>query len=144
MKKIFIATVALITGFAAQAQEYYDPWNDRGFISEMSRTFAILSVFALIAWFLITLFRMIMEYRLKNKMIDRGISDQLAAQMLKKNIASSRNAALKWFLMLVSTGAGFVLMGIFRPFGVHSIAIICFSVASGFLSYYILSKRFDQ
>jgi phosphatidylglycerophosphate synthase len=144
MKKIIMVAAALVIAVAAQAQENYDPFNDRYFVGEFSKTLAILAVFTLVAVFLITIMKMLMDYRLRNKMIDKGVSEQLAAQMLQNNTTNKRNTALKWFLLMVSTGAGLMLIGLFRPYGIHSIAIIAFSIAAGFLGYYLFSKRSEQ
>jgi hypothetical protein len=145
MKKILISTAAfLVISFGAQAQGKYNPFEDKGFVGEIGRTISILSLFGLIMFFIITILRMSMDYRLKTKMINKGVSEQLAAQMLQNNTKNNRNVALKWFLLMVSTGAGFMLIGLFRPFGVHSIGIIAFSIGAGFLGYYLLTKRSEN
>ncbi|HMG66584.1 MAG TPA: hypothetical protein VK588_02825, partial [Chitinophagaceae bacterium] len=53
----------------------------------------------------------------------------------------NQNYTLQWFFMLAAIGVGLVLVKIIQPFGLHSLAILAFSIAAGFGSYYYFSKE---
>ena len=47
----------------------------------------------------------------------------------------------KWFAMLAGTGVGLTLVNYTMPLGVHSIAIMSFSIAASFLGYYLFIRK---
>jgi hypothetical protein len=49
-------------------------------MSELARTFSIILLFAMIMGFIITMTRMLLDYRVKKKMIEKGIPDSMALQ----------------------------------------------------------------
>ena len=140
MKKVITFLAMLFVSIQVMAQERFDPFSNKGFMEEMGRTFSIILLFALIMGFIITITRMILDYRIKRKMIERGISEELASKLLQTG-KNAKNEALKWFLILLSIGSGFLLISLFKPLGLHSIAILSFSLAVGFITYYYLIRK---
>ena len=71
-------------------------------------------------------------YRLKNRMLDKGTEENIVRQLLLPEKKENKNYILQWFFMLIALGVGLLLVGFTRPFGLHSIAILAFSMAAGF------------
>ena len=140
MKKIITILCILFISLESRAQEKYSPLTDQAFMSEMGRTAYVILLFALIMGFIIAIIKMLLDYRIKRKMIDKGISEELASKLLQTG-KNSKNEALKWFLILLSIGTGFLLVGLNQPLGLHSIAIIAFTMAAGFITYYFLIRK---
>jgi hypothetical protein len=46
--------------------------------------------------------------------------------------------------MLAAIGAGLLMVSWVRPFGLHSLAILAFSVAAGFGAYYYFSRQKEK
>jgi hypothetical protein len=43
--------------------------------------------------------------------------------------------------MMAAIGAGLILVSLTRPFGLHSLAILAFSMAAGFGAYYYFTRQ---
>lgn len=140
MKKFITVSIIVFLSIQGHAQERFEPFANKGFMEEMGRTFSIILLFALIMGFIITMTRLILDHRVKRKMIDKGISEELAAKVLQTG-KNTKNEALKWFLILLSIGSGFLIVSLFQPIGFHSIAIMAFTIAIGFMVYYFLIPR---
>jgi hypothetical protein len=144
MKRIATAAVVIFATTNLHAQPAYDPLHDSYFINELNKNVTILIFFALIGVFVIALMRVTFDHRLKAKMIEKGVSENLAAQFLRSNTRNMKNEALKWFCIFSSLGAGLLIVNLFQPYGLHSVAILSFSIAAGFLGYYLFSRRSEK
>lgn len=117
----------------------------------MSEGLAILTVVGIIAYGIISIIKLITEYKLKRRLIDKaevseGLSTALEESM--KSIAPKyeqlRYPTLKWGLVFLFAGIGLIIVDFIEydlrrsslPFGVISACI-----ALGFLIYYFLMKR---
>ncbi len=88
--------------------------------------------------------RSYLDNRLKNKLIDKGASENVVTQLLQPMKNESKLEPLKWFSILSAIGLGLALVDAFKPLGIHSLAIMAFSLAAGFLGYFFLSKRTEK
>ena len=117
----------------------------------MNEGLAILTVVGIIAYGIISIIKLITEYKLKRRLIDKaevseGLSTALEESM--KSIAPRyeqlRYPTLKWGLVFLFAGIGLIIVDFIEydlrrsslPFGVISA-----SIALGFLIYYFLMKR---
>lgn len=141
MKKIITVIAVLFTSTALQAQQEYNALRDSNFINEVFKNATILFLFSMIGVFVITIMRLSFDHRLKTKMIEKGVSENLAAQFLKSNTRNLKNEAVKWFFIFAGIGIGLGIVGLFQPYGVHSLAIIALSISAGFLAYYLFIRR---
>lgn len=143
MKKFILVTGVMLASFAASAQEVpdYDPFRDRDFLSELMKVSAVIVVIYLLSTFILTVIRLFMDYRLKNKMIDKGASEYIVNQFLQPQKKDSRSTAIKWSIIVAGIGIGFSLMLMFPPFGIHSVMIMSFCVSLSFLCYYYFMKK---
>lgn len=103
------------------------------------RTIIVILLFYVVTSFLLMLIRMLLNHRLKSKMISRGIEVAEAEKMLRIG-AESKDYAVKWFLLLLSAGIGFTVISNF-PFGWLSVGTLAFSLSLGFAGYYYYLKK---
>ncbi len=104
---------------------------------------SILAVY-LVSLFLLNIVKWILNYSLKSKMIDKGVSDEIVKQFLQPENIESRQQAIKWFIILTGIGIGLTIVSFFQPFGIHSAAIMIFSIAFSFLAYYFYIKKSEK
>ncbi|AOM80170.1 hypothetical protein [Pedobacter steynii] len=97
----------------------------------------VIVFFIIIGIFIITLYK----YRLKRRIIDSGPLDEIGLKFLKQ--LSGVNELLKWGIILMSAGIGFVVLEFIPyhaeesplPYGVEMIFI-----AGGFLVYHLMIR----
>ncbi len=114
---------------------------DKDLINDIHRTLAILLLFSLIAAFIVIIVKLLLDYRIKTKLIENQVPEHLATPFLRSNQQNTKNEAFKWFTLFLSIGVGFALITLFEPFGIHSIIIMALSIAAGFLGYYYFIKK---
>jgi hypothetical protein len=145
MKKITITTFTFLLTSALKAQaplpETFDPFKDRDFLFDTLHIVAILFGIYLISSFILQIFRNAMSYRIKNRILDKGTEENVVREILLPEKKENKLYILQWFFMLTAIGVGLLLVGLTRPFGLHSVAILAFSVAAGFGAYYYYSKE---
>ena len=144
MKKIFvtISAIAIALSSSAQDNNNFEPFKDRQFIFDSVNICAILLVIYLLSNFILKIIRQSLDFKLRNKIIDKGTSEPIVAQILQpESNKEKRNYLLQWFFVLAAIGLGFTIMIITKPFGLHSLAIMAFSVAAGFGGYYFFTRE---
>jgi hypothetical protein len=139
MKKISI-TLIFTTAFLAA---YADPQN---FTDNYVRLETIHNVNMILTTAIYCIVGMIfikwmLDHRLKNKLIEKGAPEHIVAQLLQPAPNDSKNTTVKWFALLMGLGTGLILVYNFQPLGMHSLAIMCFSLAAGILGYYFYLDR---
>jgi len=140
MKKI-LSVAALIF---ASSLIYAQPENlTRGmyFDREVFNVCASIFLVALFMIFILTFLKRMLEYRLKNKIVEKGVSDNVASSILKPVNDESENINLKWFSLLAGTGIGLIIVNYTQPLGIHSFAIMSLSIAAGFLAYHFFTRQ---
>jgi len=101
---------------------------------------ATILVVALTMIFILSLTRRIFDHRLKKKIIEKGISDSLALSILNP-VPDDGDQNIKWAMILAWLGAGLGLVHYTTPIGIHSLAILCLSLAAGFCCYSIFIRK---
>jgi hypothetical protein len=144
MKKITTIATIMLASLAAHAQNVQDDSKaiiDKDFMRELLTNSGVLIGIFLFTTFFLTIIRSFLDSRLKNKLIDKGASENVVNQLLQPLKKDSKLEPLKWFSILSGIGLGLALIGAFQPLGIHSLAIMSFSLAAGFLAYYFFSKK---
>jgi hypothetical protein len=144
MKKLLSTTIILCFAFAARAQDNFDPLKDRQLYFDTLNISAVLLGIYLISSFIQRLLRQYYNYRIKNRMLDKGTEENIVRQLLQPDKKDNKNYILQWFCMLAAIGAGLLLVNWIRPYGLHSLAILAFSVAAGFGAYYYFSRQKEK
>ena len=90
--------------------------------------------------------KILTDYILKKRMIDKGYVNEDTQAIFKKHNASNQYSALKWGLLALSGGIGLILIDYMEvdlestlPLGILSV-----SLSLGFLAYYFLVKQHFQ
>jgi hypothetical protein len=140
MKKTMITTIFLSTALAVNAQSDSQWRLTPDNVMELLRAVGVILVLYLIGRFILNFTRQILDYRLKHKMIDKGVPDQIIAQLALAGKKDNRLAALQWAFILAGIGLGLLLIGFFPPLGLHSLMIMCFCISLSFLLYYYFTR----
>ena len=140
MKKIIGVAVFLTASLAVKAQSINNPTFDK----EIFNVGATIFTVALFMFFIITVLKHVLEYRIKNKIAEKGISENMASSILQKSPKEDRNSNIKWFSMLTGIGLGLTIINYTLPLGIHSLAIMSFSIAAGFLGYFFFRKYSEK
>ena len=128
MKKIIATVLAIHAVIAVHAQGL----GDHG---EVFRTCAIIFVMLAMMAFVLAVLKNIFDHRLKNKIVDKGINENIASSILQTTPKEGIHSNIKWFALLTAMGAGLLLVNYTLPLGFHSLAIMSFSIALSFLGY---------
>lgn len=144
MKKLFVTLSAIAFALSSNAQDNnnFEPFKDRQFIFDTVNICAILLVIYLLSNFILRIIRQSLDFKLRNKIIDKETSEPIVAQILQpESKKEKRSYLLQWFFILAAIGMGFAIMNITKPFGLHSLAIMAFSIAAGFGGYYFFTRE---
>src|ERR1700722_12672248 len=136
MKKAFIISAALGASLVAYAEDKPEPLINRDFIFDFIHVIAVLLVFYFISSFILQLVRSNFDFRLKSKILDRQTEENIVGQLVQNDRVNPMNTVLQWICALAGVGVGFMLIEFTEPFGLHSLAIMAFSVAGGLGLYY--------
>ena len=142
MKRILTLAAVIFISATANAQETaFDPFRNRDFLVDLLHITSVIIAVYLITSFILSIIKMFLDNRLKNKMLEKGASENLVVQFLQPEKKDSRNAAIKWAILAAGVGFGLSLVLFFLPFGIHSVTIMAFSVSLSFLCYYYFMKK---
>ncbi len=142
MKKIFLTFTAVSASLFSMAQEKIDSNllhqpNKDTVSSQDAIPFAVLGLFLLIGYFILKAVKLFFDTRLKNKIIDKGVSEQLAVSILQNNSDDNKTEAIKWFFLLSGIGLGLFIISKQPVLSIDSAAIMAFSLAASFMGYYL-------
>lgn len=142
MKKIRLTIVASLLAIVTQAQDHenFEPFKDRDFMFDALHIGTMLFAIYIIASFILQIFKAGMTARIKNRMLDKGTEENIVKELLQPDKKENRNYILQWFFIMAAIGIAFLLLMVTSPFGLHSLAIMAFSIAAGFGAYYYFTK----
>lgn len=142
MKRLMLLLTCLSSVALVHAQpEAVKPIIDRDIVRDLLQISGILTGLFLVITFFLTLLHTWLDARLKSKLVDRGATEGTVAQLLQPLKKESRMEPVKWFTILTGLGIGLLLINFTQPIGLHSLAIMSFSLAAGFLGYYLITKK---
>lgn len=141
MKKAFLFVSFLAASVATYAQDKPEPLVNRDLLFNILNTCALVFVVYLIANFLVRIVRYNFDYRLKSKIVDKQTEEAIVSQLVQPEKTNTRRAILQWCCTLLGVGIGFTIMTLTEPLGLHSLAIMAFSVAAGLGTYYYFGKH---
>ena len=90
--------------------------------------------------FVLAAVKMVLNYLLKKQIVAAATSESIVERLLPRRQDEQRKI-VKWVLLLLSTGTGLALCNRYLPWGLHSVIILLFSTALGFLAYYLFLRR---
>ena len=140
MKKIISTTAAVISPIILSAQDSYSHSME----GEVFRTIATIFTVGLFMLFILTILKRIFDFRLKNKIVEKGIPESLVSSILQANPKEDRNINIKWFAILAGLGTALTIINFTLPLGIHSLAIMAFCIAASFLGYFFFIKYSEK
>ena len=141
MRSFLLLLLFSLTALVASAQTATIPALDYNALHPLAKQ-VFLPVFGLylLCSFVLTAVRLVLNYLLKRQIISAGVSESVVERLLPSP-HDEQNKVVKWVALLLSTGAGLLLCNWYLPLGLHSIIILLFSTALGFLAYYLFLRR---
>lgn len=140
MKRISSIAIVIAAPFMANAQGTVERVAERE-VFEICSTIFTVGLFML---FILAIIKRYMDYRLKAKIVDKGIPESIASSILQTNPKEDRNMNIKWFALLAGIGAGLAIVNYTQPLGIHSLAIMAFSISASFLGYYLFTRYTEK
>jgi hypothetical protein len=134
-----ISLLASLTGISMAANATDGSLTDEGIRQIVINTTAIIVIY-LASSFILKAVKSFHDYRLKDKMIEKGVPDSVVEQFLKTPVDDTKNQTIKWFFILMSLGAGLSFIGYYNPPFIPTAAIMSFSIAGSFLAFFIYIK----
>ena len=147
MKKTLVLLLAITAYAVAQAQQTqgeFSALKDSSFMFDLMHALTALSGFTLLSVTILTFVRYILDNRLKSKLIEKGASENIVSQLLQPMNKESKTQTIKWFIIFAGIGLGLGLVDIFQPLGIHSLAIMAFTLSGSFLGYYFFISRSEK
>ncbi|SKC74857.1 DUF6249 domain-containing protein [Ohtaekwangia koreensis] len=90
--------------------------------------------------------KVLTDYILKKKMIDKGFVNEESQSIFKDYSAENKYSSLKWGLIAFFSGISLILMDYLdvRPDSTLPYGIFAVALSLGFLIYYFLVKKFTK
>ncbi|HEX8657122.1 MAG TPA: hypothetical protein VF690_06290 [Hymenobacter sp.] len=140
MKRSLLLLCCLIAG-EASAQAALLPALDANAVELVRRIIVPAILFSLLSYVVLAAIRLVLDYLLKNKIINTAILSETVVERLLPSPQNEQNKVVKWIALLLSSGVGLTVCSRYLPWGVHSVIIMLFSTALGFLAYYLFLHR---
>jgi len=140
MKNVLNTLALLIAPFALCAQTGTSFKVDE-------RSFELIAPFFLIGFlmlFIQSILKQFLDSRLKNKIVEKGVHENIVASLLQTSPKENRNINIKWVAILIGLGVGLTIVYYTLPLNYHSLAIMAFSLAASFLGYYLFIGKQDN
>lgn len=147
MRNSFISILSIASSTLAMAQDSIPKTpvppsmhsNSMGGFEQLLPVFPIVLFVVLV----ISVTKYLLDFRLKNKIIDRGISEQLANSILAKSESDKKDDAAKWAFLLIGLSGGLIAAYYTAPLDIHSLAIIVLSIGLSFMAnyFYLTNSR---
>ena len=141
MKKLIVAIPVLFVVGKIQAQDKVEPLIDRSLIFDVVNISGMLILLYLIFSFVLDLLQRNLDNRIKIKVIDSGTPEGIVSQLLAGKKKDVRRDMLQWVCVLLAIGTGLFIVEGTKPYGLHSPAIMAFSIGAGLLVFYLISGR---
>lgn len=110
-------------------------------IEPISQILLPILFISFLVFMLISLVKYFLEFRLKNKLIHRGMSEQLSAYLFDNNDQEKQNEVVKLAILFCGIGLGLTMVYLTAPIHVHSLAIMAFSLGLSYLAYFFYLRR---
>jgi hypothetical protein len=123
------------------SQQSIDYDIDNSFIGGSIESVLPIIAITLAVMLIIQVTKYILDHKLRNKIIDRTISEQLANSILQKSAADKKDESVKWSILLLSLSGGLTVAYHTMPLHIHSLAIMAFSAGISYLIYFFYLQK---
>ena len=146
MKKILVGigtTIITISAFAQNKSITGLTTNEVNPLRPVALGEIVLPILfiSFLIFMLITAVKYFLEFRIKNKLIEKGMAEQLSAYLLSNNEQEKKNDVAKWAILLCSIGVGLIITYLTAPIDIHSFAIMAFSLGLSYWAYFFYLKK---
>ncbi|AMR29047.1 hypothetical protein A0257_19380 [Hymenobacter psoromatis] len=140
MKRFLLLPLFCLITWEASAQSALVPALDANLVEIARRViFPTIALF-LLGYFVLAAIKLVLNYLLKRQIVAAAVSESIVERLLPSP-QDEQNGVVKWMALLFSSGAGLAACSWYLPLGIHSIIILLFSTAFGFLAYYLYLRR---
>jgi hypothetical protein len=140
MKGFLLLLLFCLTIWGASAQSPQVPILDGNALELASGVVLPAFVLSLLGYFILAVLKMVLNYLLKRQIVTAGVSESVVERLLP-GPQDEQNKVVKWVALLLSSGVGLTVCSRYSPLGLHSVIILIFSTAFGFLAYYLFLRR---
>ncbi|MFD1872922.1 hypothetical protein [Hymenobacter bucti] len=140
MKSFLLLLLCCLAAGGAAAQSTPVPALDMNTLEFWRRVVFPAFALFLLGYFIIAAIKMILNYLLKRQIVAAAPAASIVERLLPSP-QDEQNKVVKWIALLTSSGAGLALCNYYLPLGIHSLIILLFSTALGFLAYYLFLSR---
>lgn len=137
MKKLFVSLISIMSSTIIFGQDVHQAVTSGPSFESLLPLFAI----SLLVILVIRIVKIILENKLRNKIIDRGISEQLASSILGNSLVDKKDESIKWAFLLLGLSAGLTVTYHTTPLDIHSLAIMVFSLGLSYLVHYFYLRK---
>ncbi|MFN6359010.1 MAG: hypothetical protein ACK4XL_09270 [Bacteroidota bacterium] len=152
MKKLLLSIISFVSTtivFAQDStakatslsQQSIDGDIDNSLIRGSIESVLPIIAITLVVMLIIQVTKYILDHKLKNKIIDRTISEQLANSILQKSASDKKDESIKWSILLLSLSGGLTVAYHTMPLHIHSLAIMAFSAGISYLIYFFYLQK---
>ena len=139
--KRFLLLLCCLTVREASAQPASLPALDANAVELARRVLLPAILFFVLGYFVLAAIKVVLNYLLKNKILDTAAISPSVVERLLPGPQDEQNRVVKWVALLLSSGAGLTACSWYLPLGLHSVIILLFSTAFGFLAYFLYLRR---
>lgn len=139
--KRFLLLLCCLTVREASAQSAALPALDANAVELARRVLVPAILFFVLGYFVLAAIKVVLNYLLKNKILDTTAVSESVVERLLPGPQDEQNRVVKWVALLLSSGAGLTVCSWYLPLGLHSVIILIFSTALGFLAYFLYLRR---
>lgn len=139
MKTKLIILITLLCP-AAFAQVGRDTYIDRDLVALQASAVFV----GLILVFLIEVLRRYLDYRLKEKILESGVTEELASLLLNSGRTDQKRSAMRWLLLFLGLALGFIIITFFALSLTPALAVLALGLTGSFAAYYSFLKRTDH
>lgn len=143
MKRILAITIIQLATVPTFAQN--TPGADKSSAVEPIREIILTILFiSFLIFMLTTLVKYFLDYRLKSKLVDRGMSEQLTAHLSGSNDQDKQKEVIKLAILFCGIGLGLTITYLTAPIHIHSLAIMVFSLGLSYLAYFFYLRKSNK
>lgn len=136
MKRFWLLLFFCLTAWGAQAQDAPVLALDNNGLELARRVILPGLALFLLGSFVLAAIKLVLNYLLRRQIMASAVSASIVERLLPGPQDEQRKV-VKWLALLLSTGGGLLLCTWYVPVGIHSVIILIFSTALGFLAYYL-------
>jgi hypothetical protein len=140
MKNLRLMFLILISSSAFGQSEAADT-TPVGMFDKYWPALTIFFMVFLVGYLITSFTKMVLDAWLKNKIIEKGLTESFVVDFLKNSKVDARQQALKWTLILSGVSLGLVLIDFVSALRGHAFTVLSISMTISFLLYFLLLKR---